>query len=171
MAVETAKSALITARDAVPPTAPKVVEAAAGPLKSVYAKVTVAVSASSASRYIFCSVPSNARLRELKVMCTTLGSDTTMDFGLWKTAKDGSAVVDQDRLASALVVGSPIAESSYNNVLSESADTAFTDLGKPLWELLGLSTDPGLIYDVCSVIMHVNGAEVGGTVAIDLLYV
>lgn len=168
MAVETVKSTLITNRDAALPVQ-KLTELAGGVVKSVFALATVAVSASSASKYVFFQVPSNCRLRELKLMCTTTGSVATMDLGLFRTTADGGAVVDQDRLGSAIAISSPILESTYNNSLSESADTAFTDFEKPLWSMLGLSADPGYNYDVVGVLQA--AAEVGGTVALELTYV
>lgn len=170
MAVETAKSAQITNRDATP-LVQNLVEKEHGPVKNIFAQCTVAVSASSASRYIFCQLPSNARLKEVKLMHTSLGSNTTMDFGFWRTTADGGTAVDQDRIGSLIAVQTPVAESSYSNILSESGDTAFTDLSKPIWELLGLSSDPAIKYDLCGVIMHANGAEVGGTVALSVDYV
>ena len=97
MAVETIKSTLITARDATPPV-PKLTELAGGVVKNIVQIVTVAVSASSASTYRFFQIPSNARLKELKLMCTTTGSVATMDFGIFRTTADGGAAVNQGLL-------------------------------------------------------------------------
>lgn len=168
MAVETVKSTFITNRDAAP-AVPQLVEKAAGPVKNIFQKVTVAASASSASLYVFCSVPSNARLKEMKLMCTTTGSVATMDLGIYRTTADGGAVVYQALFASAVAISSPILESTYNNIISETGSTAFTDLDKPLWELAGLSSDPGYDYDIVGTLQV--AAEVGGTVALSVDYV
>lgn len=170
MAIETAKSALIAGRDGTLHTVSNV-ELAAGPVKNVFQTVTVAASASSTSRYVFFEVPSNARLKELKFMCTTTGSDTVLDFGIWRTTEDGGAVVDQDLFATAVAAASPIAESSYNNILSETGSGDFTTLDAPLWELAGLTSDPGYNYDVCAVVMSASSANLGGTLGLSCDYV
>lgn len=165
MAVVTTKSAAITNRDAIP----KVINSGRtvnGRLHRAAGLVPVANGDSIASKYIFCSVPSNAIVSDLKVTTADIGTTLAMDIGLYKNTADGGAVVDADRFASALSLsGGALAKSS---AVHESTVYPYTDMEKPLWEALGLSADPGLIYDVVGTLTAASDAT--GTILVEVEY-
>lgn len=114
----------------------------------------------------FCQIRSNAVVRAVFLYCDAVSTSGAMDVGIYQTADNGSAVVDADFFASAQVVTSALARS---NIAHESAVYGIEDLDKPLWEALGLSTDPNLWYDVAGTITTDMGGA--GTLGLEVLYV
>jgi len=89
---------------------------------------------------------SNDRIYELQISCPDMGSAGDFDIGLYLTGSAHNGVVVDDNLfCDALDVNA--AASSRVEAFTEAALDDF-DRGKPLWELLGLSTDPVVEYDL-----------------------
>lgn len=113
-------------------------------------KVAVVLSAADdtvASIGRFLRLPSNARVSELKITnaASTAGA---VDLGLYDV--DDGAVVDADFFASA---ASLIAAQAEVDLKGESGVSYTTvNLEKTIWELLGLTSDPGKEYDVAYTI-------------------
>lgn len=143
MAVVTLKSGWMTAHESTPPlmTNPAIHR---GNLKSSVGKVAVANGDSIASIYRMCRVPSNARMSDLLLTCGAITS-AAGDIGLYKTTRDGGAVVDVDFFASAQSLAAALARTS---VIRESGVVTPANVEKMIWEQLGLSQDPGLEYDI-----------------------
>jgi hypothetical protein len=72
-----------------------------------------------------------------------------MDIGLKRTAEDGGAVVDANFFATALAMDA----GPYNNLqaLHLGAYT-LAKCEQPIWQALGLSSDPGVEYVVYSTV-------------------
>ena len=89
---------------------------------------------------------SNDRIYELRISCDDMGSTGDFDIGIYLTggAHDG-AVVDNNLFADALDVNANAL--SRVEVFTEAALDDF-DRGKMLWELLGLTEDPVVNYDM-----------------------
>ena len=115
------------------------------------------------STYRMLRIHSSTRVTELLLYCDAI-STCVADIGLYRTADDGGAVVDADffasvqSLATASVVGL--------NVLYE-ADVA--NIEKRIWQMLGLSADPGIQYDVVLTLTAAAGSA--GTVSLKCRYV
>ena len=89
---------------------------------------------------------SSDRISELKVAAAG-GTAVAADLGIYLagTAHDG-AVVDADEFASALSLAGTV---TYADVFAESVAAETIRRGMPLWERLGLTSDPGVEYDLC----------------------
>ena len=165
MAVVNLKSQPITDRDAVP--AVKGLSALQGGiLKAVAATIEIATGNTNASTYHMFSLPSNAIVHSLKVYSDDMGANTVTNIGLHRNTVDGNAVVDADFFASAL----SLKDGALNGVdiLRESAVYAPEDIEKPLWEALGLASDPNVIYDVVATLTVT--ADTGGTLSLAAEY-
>ena len=145
MAVEARKSSLVTNADAVPAVLnnPRV--------DGGFERIEVATAAitsgdNTGSTYRMFRVPSNAVMTDLRIYSPDIGTTTISDIGLYRTAKDGGAVVDADFFASAL----SLKDGAINgtDVLHESAVFSIANSGKELWDALGLTSDPSVFYDV-----------------------
>lgn len=145
MAVVAVKSSLITNADAVPAVLnnPRV--------DGGFERIEIATAAitdtdSIGSTYRMFRVPSNAVMTDLRIYSPDIGTTTISDIGLYRTAKDGGAVVDADFFASAV----SLKDGALNgvDVLHESAVFSIANSGKELWEALSLTADPGVFYDV-----------------------
>lgn len=159
MAVVTTKSAYITNRDATPAQLSNARSANAS-LKQASGLVAIASGDSVASKYIFFSLPSNAVVSMMRINSPDIGTTTVGDLGLYRTTKDGGAVVDADFFASALSLKD--GAMAFTVVLNESGVYPVTNMEKPLWQALGLTADPNVDYDV--VLTLTGAADAAGDV-------
>jgi hypothetical protein len=159
MAVVAVKSTLITNADATPAVlnSPRV---DGGFERIEVATVAITSGDDIASTYRMFRVPSNAVMTDLRIYSPDIGTTTISDIGLYRTAKDGGAVVDADFFASAL----SLKDGALNgtDVLHESAVFSIANSGKELWDALGLTADPSVFYDVAFTLT--GAADATGTV-------
>lgn len=165
MAVVTTKSAAITNRDATPAVLSNA-RITGAPIQRAAGLVAVANGDSVGSIYIFCSVPSNAIVHDVKVTSADIGTTTIADFGVYQTTANGGAVVDADHFGSAVSLkDGAIAKSS---VVHESTVYPYTSIEKPLWEALGLSADSNRMYDVAATLT--GASDAAGTILVEVEY-
>jgi len=81
----------------------------------------------------------------LRASTTGTGTVGATDIGLYKTTADGGAVVDADLFASAQLLTAALTKTE---LLFESTTITRANSEKALWEHLGLTSDPGITYDV-----------------------
>lgn len=149
MAVEHLKSSSITNADSVP----RVLNNArttAMELKEAVGVASASASASIGSTYRFARVPSNARVSQILFASGASGATGQVDIGLYRTEKDGGAVVDADFFASALDPGGGAI--APTDVTHESGVFSLANAEKPLWQALGLSADPQVEYDIAATV-------------------
>lgn len=164
MAVVTVKSTQITNRDATP----RVINNSRitnGDVRHARDVATITSGDSATSKYIMFSVPSRAVPVSLRISSPDIGTTTTADLGLYRTTADGGAVVDADFFTAAKVLNAGAlakSESLNGNIIS------LTNSLKPIWELLALTTDPNIDYDV--VMTLVGAADGTGLVLLELDY-
>lgn len=163
MSVVTVKSGPISNRDSVPAKLSNSL-AARGNVKEFAGTVEVANGDSIGSKYIFGSVPSNARMSSLHLYSDDIGTTTAANFGLYnKTQPDGTAgtVVDADffkaaqDLASGAIAGSEITHSGAYDISKAEM---------MLWQVLGLSEDPQTVYDIVATLTA--AADGAGTISV-----
>ena len=164
MATETVKSGSITSRDTVPIDFMEAV-LAAGNIKVAVGTVEMGV-ADIGSKYIMCEVPSNAVIHLVEISSDTAIVAALADIGIYQTTQNGGAVVDADFFGSAVDVST--AALSNSRVEHESAVYGIEDVEKPLWEALGLASDPARMYDV--VATTTVAATTGGTFSLRVWY-
>lgn len=152
MAVVNKSSAALTARDATPSQTNSTqasTKVATGRVKESLGVVAVANGDSATSVLRFFSVLSSWRVSELLLSCTAITS-AAADIGLYDLPTvNAGAVVDADLFASAQSLAAALDRTS---VLRESATVTVAKLEQPIWQLLGLSADPGKWYDVAATL-------------------
>lgn len=125
----------------------------AGILREVAGEVTPAADDTQASIHRFVRVPSNARVSEVLIAAADASTAGKYDIGLYKTAENGGAVVDADFFASAFdLANSADAVAGFADVTFESGVYTFAKAIQPLWQALGLSSDPNIEYDIAGTI-------------------
>lgn len=155
MATEALKSGNITNRDSTP--AVKINAAiAGGVMHGAAGTVEVTTDSDAGSTYRMFSIPSNARVHKLNVYTDAALTNFAADIGIYKSTADGGTVVDADHFGSAV----DLATSAENgtDVTHESGVNNIDDVEKPLWQALGLTSDPNLIYDVVLTSTTASGA-------------
>ena len=165
MSVVTFKSGPITNRDA----SPIVLNNAAvsgGRLMEAVGTIETTNPNFIGSRYIFCSIPSNCRVSQVLLYCDDIGTTAIADFGLYRTTQDGGTVVDADFFASAVNISSGALNGT--DITHESAVFDPDDVEKTVWQALGLSADPRIMYDVVATLTAATDAA--GTVSLKVRY-
>ena len=164
MAVENRKSNAISNAEAEPsvannPTLEK------GLLREHVGTVEVAAADDDTSVYRLVRVPSNARISKIEVANDAITDGTDYDIGVYQTAANGGAVVDADLFASAVDISSALAFTDYTY---EAAATDIANVEQPLWQRLGLSSDPSVFYDLALTGNTVGSAA--GTISMRAKY-
>lgn len=165
MATEALKSNNITNADATPVTVNNSrIDGAMERIK--VATIEVSTTKDVGSTYRFVRVPSNAVITQVLLYSDDIGTTTTADFGLYRTAEDGGAVVDADFFASAVSLKDGALTAS--DITHESGVFNIDDAEKPLYTALGLSADPMLDYDIVATLT--GASDAAGTVTLKVRY-
>jgi hypothetical protein len=140
----------------------------AGRLWEASSVATVAATIAANDTVRMVRVPSNARISQVLLSTADATTAGAIDIGVYQTEDNGGAVVDSDLFASALALtGGPFNNSDQT---FESGEFTYAESALPLWEVLGLSSDPNREYDiVCKV--TTTGDGMGTTIALKVRYV
>jgi len=151
MGVVNTKSASITNRDASPP----VQNGAAtdgGFARISVGTVAVAAADDNDSVFRFCRVPSNAVIHSIMRFNDAIAGATDYNFGLHQTAANGGAAADDNYFADAVDINA----GTVLGVEQRFTTANITGCGLRVWEMLGLTADPGRDYDITA-----SGVAVG----------
>jgi hypothetical protein len=157
-ATEAIKSTVITNADATPMVI-NTAQLANGRERSMRGVVSATTTKDAGSTYRFFRVKSNDLVKQLLLDNASWGASCTADFGLYKTAADGGAVVDADFFASAVDMNTA---NRALDITRESGVITVANMEKPIWELLGLSADPQIDYDVAATLVAATAATGSG---------
>lgn len=170
MAVVTVKAGAITNRDASPRVFSNAAIARAG-MKMAVATCEVTNGDSIASKFILAQIPSNAVGEIVKLYCDAITSGAA-DIGIYRTTADGGAAVDVDFYASAQSIASAITTGTEVQHEADATDSGagfgLADLENPLWQRLGLTADPGVVYDIVATLTAAAAAT--GTLGLRVIY-
>ena len=144
MAIANTNSLAIANRDGAPRIASPA-HLVRGPLFEAVGAVEVAAGDDNGSVYRFARLRSSDRVSEIRLWADAITGGTAFDVGLYRTAAEGGAAVDDDLFGSAIDLSGGVAGV---DVTFESASTDIAKVEKRIWELLGLSADPQLDYDL-----------------------
>ena len=117
------------------------------------------------STYLFAQIPSNARISQVLLSSDAI-TTCAGDVGIYKSTDDGGTVVDADFFASAASLASAQANV---DVTHESGVYGIDAVEKPLWQALGLTSDPGILYDLVVTLTAAAGSA--GTISMAVRYV
>lgn len=168
MAVVNTKSTIVTNADATPVTLTNDHIGKARVLEEA-ALVSVAAADDDTSVYRAFRVKSSSRVSRLLLWNSAITAGTSYDLGLYRTAKDGGAVVDADFWASAVDMSTARAVPLDATYEAGAAGGLITNVEKRIWEILGLTVDPFLDYDVCFTANTVGTAA--GSIACLMVFV
>jgi hypothetical protein len=150
------KSTLITNRDAVP----KVLTDAflsGGIMEEVQGSVKTGASDTANSYYRLISIPSNARISELDWQSDALGSGCIVDVGVWYptvvpqgganflAASLGGTIISSSIFAAGLTAP---AANALTVITNQSLNYLIPLQETPLWNVLGLTADPEISFDI-----------------------
>jgi len=132
---------------------------------------TAGASDSAGSTYRFCRVPSNARIGDVEVMNDANTSGTSYKCGVIGINGGAVPVTYSDQ-----IFFSAVSMASARNVWTSlyfpsilNGSQLVANVTLRVWELLGLSADPNLLYDV--VITATTAGSAGGKMAVKFAYI
>ena len=161
MPVENRKTATLAAEDL----ANERIASAGKVLLGDVATIEVAAADDDGSVYRLIRVPSNCVLTNIDLASDALGTGASYDVGVYEVAANGGFAVDQDEFASGVSLVSAIA---WTSVMEEAVPTDISKIGQPLWQRLGLTSDPGRAYDICAT--GVVAGTTAGTISMRVRY-
>lgn len=167
MAVVTTKSTQISNRDAVPSVLNSPNAGAAGTFFSKFGKVASVSGDSANSVYRCLSVPSNARISSVKQWSAALGGSAAADVGVYYNTKDGGAVIDADFFGSAVSLVSAV---NGTEISGESGVNTVAKREQPLWQAVGLTSDPKTTFDICFTLTAASAANADAGLNVEGVY-
>lgn len=151
MAVDHVKSTAITNLDATPMVQNTNGEGGAGSLQNVSGSSVGVASSSINATYRWCRVPTTAKIKRIMFQSQAQAAGA-VDIGAYypttgKTAKADLAAnaINQAFFASAVAVTSLVTPTDVTN---ESGTYTHDLMNQPLWQALGLASDPGGYFDI-----------------------
>lgn len=139
MAIVNKKSTGIANATAMPPVRSNRV-LISGPMQGAVGTVTKEASDSNGSVYAFARIPSNARIDSIRLENDVIAEGTSYSCGVY--AADGSVV-------NATLFRGVLDLTTARSVPTEIKAIGAANAEKLLWQLIGETTDTGLMYDVC----------------------
>lgn len=167
MATVNTKSNLVTNLDATPRVA-NPLYLMGGVLREQVATVEIAAGDDANSIFRVARLHSSWRLSELTYFCDAITSGTDYNVGFYDTAENGGAVIlesaisDAVSLATGIVIGT---QAMYE----AGSGNGVEDIEKRVWEMAGLSSDPGKFVDVC--FKGITPGSGAGTLSVRTRYV
>jgi hypothetical protein len=157
MAVDHVKSTFISNLDASPRVENTAGEGGPSTLRSVDGWNTAVASSSADATYQFCRIPSNCKVKNITFESEAQGAGK-LDVGLYY-ATDGeggqavallaAAAIDQDFFASIVDCASAVTPTDITN---ESGTYTLDKRTQPIWQAVGLTSDPGGYFDVVGTV-------------------
>ena len=102
------------------------------------------------SKYKLCSIPSNARVHSVLLSCDSTGTAGAADIGIYQTTENGGAVVDADFFKAAQSLATALKNSDVT--FGNTGGYGVEEGEMPLWQALGLTSDPKRDYDVVATV-------------------
>lgn len=161
------KSTEVTNADATPPVKTHV-SISHGRLHEKVATVEIAAADANDHEYRMVRVHSSWRIGEITRYNDAIQSGNDYNVGLFDIADNGGAVVNENLFADAITLVSASVV-GVSEMYEAGGGIGVEDIQQRLWEMLGLSSDPGKWYD-----LTYKGVAVGsgaGTLSVRVRYV
>ena len=140
---------------------------AGGVLRSDLDIAPVTSGDSIGSTYRPVRIPSSVFVKQVIVLTTAI-TTCAGDVGVYKNAADGGAVVSAAFFGSAVSLASATDATAGLDVTNESGTYTQAKRIQPLWQALGLTADPGLLYDIVVTLTAAAGSA--GTLGLYVIY-
>lgn len=167
MATENTKSNIVSNLDATPRVMNSL-NLMGAVVREQVATAAIAAADDDNSTYRMCRVHSSWRISEMTLFNDAITSGSDFNVGLYDTAENDGAVVDENAYADAVSLTSGVLTGTQLLFEAGSA-VGLEKIEQAVWQNAGLSADPGKWYDVA-----LTGITVGsgaGDVSMRLRYV
>jgi hypothetical protein len=169
MTTEALLSNAITNRNATPKVKNSPGTGGPSSLRDVQAYVTCSASMAATSTYRMLEVPSACYVRAVIIKSVGLGAGA-FDVGIYRTTDDGGAIAAS---GSEAFFGSAVSLASAaigTDITNESTTNTMAKQSQPLWQAIGMASDPGGLLDFVLTVKTTD-ITTGGAVALRVSYV
>jgi hypothetical protein len=161
MSVEHIKSTPVTNLDATPVVPNTEGEGAQGYLREVTGSLVAPASASADSTFRFVRVPSNCKVKRVRITSQAQAAGK-VDVGVYYPASTAhpdlaANAIDQDFFATDVDLASAVQPTDITN---ESGTYTADKWNQPLWQAVGLTSDPGGFFDIVGTV-HTTAVTTG----------
>lgn len=139
-----------------------------GILKEQVGTVEIAAADDNNSVYRVGRVHSSWRISDIVRYNDAITSGADYDVGLYDTAANGGAVVNINCFADAVSLVSA-SVTGTKDLYEAGSDVGVEDIEQRVWEMAGLTEDPGKFMDVCYTGVTVGSGA--GTLSVKIRYV
>lgn len=176
MAVDHVKSTPITNLDTIPPTQLTTGEGGGGHLIELTGSAVAIVSSSADATYQLVRIPSNAKVKRILFESAAQAAGK-FDLGLYyatdgqkgqPTALLAAAAIDQDFFATVIDCASAVV---ITDVTNESGTYTIDLRNQPIWQAVGLTSDPGGYFDVVATVKTTAVTTGTGRLGVSVCYV
>jgi hypothetical protein len=176
------KSTAITNLDTIPPLTPTTGEGGPGYLREVSGFTTAVAADAAGSTYQFVRIPTNAKVKHVVFTSEAQGAGK-VQLGVYysDSTVDGTAVANQGLVVPTTGVNffandidCTSAVNSVDEVFQNMATAGANNLSlynQPLWQALGLTSDPGGFFDIVGTV-HTTAVTTGtGRLGVSVSYI
>ena len=139
-----------------------------GILKEQVGTVEIAAADDNNSVYRVGRVHSSWRISDIIRYNDAITSGADYDVGLYDTADNGGAVINVNAFADAVSLTSA-SLTGTRDIYEAGSDTGVEDIEQQVWQMAGLTEDPGKFMDVCYTGVTVGSGA--GTLSVKIRYV
>lgn len=135
-------------------------------VRAVNGNVAVANGDSANSVYRFGKVRSSDYIDRIRVVSADIGTTTAGTLGLHDllSHSNGGTVVDADLFTGTITLNAGAIDTDFTFTAAGDEAALYTNSEKRVWELLGLTSDPGKEYDVSLTLT--GAADAAGTILV-----
>ncbi len=129
-------------------------------------QVAVLAADDDGSVYRIARLPSSAVLLAIPTVNTAITGGTSYNLGFYQTTQNGGAIVGSgNQIATAVDMSAARGATGPLDLRFEAA--AVTTAGQRIWEILGLTADPGIEYDLAftAATVGTGAGTIGGYVS------
>lgn len=173
MGTSALKSASLTSLALTPPFKSTTGEGSSGYLRSINDYVTTVSADAAGSTYKYVRVPTNAKVKHVFFEAGAMTAGKVNIGVYYSSDNDGTQPALQGTVAVADFFASDVDCASavpVTDVTNESGTYTADKHNKPLWEALGLASDPGGFFDVVATV-HTTAVTTGALTGVEVQYV
>ena len=177
MAVDHVKSTVVTDLDATPAEVASKGKGGAGDLIVIDGHAVAVASSSADATYQLVRIPSNAKVKEVHFESAAQGAGK-FDVGVYyatngrvpghATSLLAAAAIDQDFFATVIDCASDVVRTDITN---ESGTNTIDKRQLPLWEAIGLTSDPKCDFDIVATVKTTAVTTGTGRIGLTVKYV
>lgn len=129
-------------------------------MRSSVGYATAVAGDGSTYAYRIAEIPTNALVRSIRLTSAAQGGSAAVNIGVYKSPSSGGAALDADLFAAGVSVATAL---DRQDVTNQSGSYDLVKREQPLWQAVGLNSNPGGAFDIVitPTAVMANGGRIG----------